>query len=179
MDFLDIHLLSNPYSPLILLAISIGIIAYYPNPGKWTPTRGDTTLTTSVSVGIYIGGWINYQMGAMTPTAEFLQPPYSILWPSTYMLFLAVIRTILGLALVVVTRSVFKTFGYNIVCFLLGRDPKEVKSSEDSLENKHKIMAELTYKFITYGMIGFDMQFLLPNLFKLLSIGRPDFFTEV
>jgi len=178
-DFVDLHLLTNPYSPLVLLLISVTLITWYPNPGKWTPTRGDTTLTTSVLVGLYIGAWINYQTGTMPEIAPFLHPPYPILWPSVKMLGLGVIRTFIGLLCVVLTRSLCKSFGYSIVCFMLGRDPNEVKNSEDSLENKHKMMAELTYKFITYGMIGLDTTFLLPNLFKFLSIGRPDFYTEV
>lgn len=81
--------------------------------------------------------------------------------------------------MVVVTRTVCKPFGYNLACAVLGRDPKEVKNSENTLENKHKIIADLTYKFITCGMIGLDTSFLVPNLFKFLNIGRPDFYTEV
>lgn len=179
VDMLDIHLLSNPYSPLLLLVLSIGIITYYPNPGKWTPTRGDTTLTTSFAFGVYFGAWINYQLGILTQTAPFLQPPYSILWPSPKMAIMLVVRTFIGLLIILATRTAFKKIGYSIACFLLGRDPNEVRSSENSLENKHKIMAELTYKFLTYGMIGVDVQFLAPALYKLIGIGRPDFFTEV
>lgn len=39
VDYLDQYFLTNPVAPLLLLVSSILMIVYYPNSGKWTPTR--------------------------------------------------------------------------------------------------------------------------------------------
>lgn len=62
---------------------------------------------------------------------------------------------------------------------LLGRDKNEVKASESSLENRDKIIVELSYKFFVCSIIGFNTNFLLPNAFKMLGIERPNFYTEI
>lgn len=176
VDYLDRLILESLWSPIFILAISISMITFYPNSGHWTPTRGDTTLTVSVCAGIQIGAWLTYQLGNMVPPLS--PPPYEIIWPSHAQLGCMVLRTVLGLCCVVATRAIGKSISYGFVCALLGRDKNELRNSENSLENKHKIIVELSYKYFTYGMIGFITQYLLPSVFKLLQIGRPDFYTE-
>lgn len=39
VDYLDNYLLTDATSPFLLLVLSILMIVYYPNSGKWTPTR--------------------------------------------------------------------------------------------------------------------------------------------
>lgn len=46
--------------------------------------RGDTTIIIGVSVGITIGAWTNYQLGAMTESSQ--PPPYAIIWPTYEMI---------------------------------------------------------------------------------------------
>ncbi|XP_037037469.1 sphingosine-1-phosphate phosphatase 1-like [Bradysia coprophila] len=177
VDYLDHIILSSPLSPLFVLAISILLIVYYPSPGKWTPTRGDTTMTISVTAGIQIGAWLNYQLNLLAaPTTE---PPYEIIWPTYRMLGLLLLRTTLGLCSVLATRAIAKSISYAFVCALLGKDKNELRNSENTLENRDKTIVELCYKYFTCGMIGFNTVYLLPNVFKLIGIGRPDFYTEI
>lgn len=136
-------------------------------------------MTTSVSAGILVGAWLNYQLGALQPPEITSTRPYEIIWPTQRMIGLMILRTILGLCCVVATRAIGKSIAYALVCALLGRDKTEVKKSENSLENRDKTIVELSYKFIVYGMIGFNTNYLLPNVFKMLNIGRPDFYTEI
>lgn len=176
VDYLDRLILESVYSPIFIFGISIALIIFYPDSGRWTPTRGDTTLTVSVTAGIQIGAWITYQMGNMVPPA--LPPPYEIIWPSYTQLGCIMLRTVLGMCCVMATRAIGKSVSYGFVCALLGRDKNELRNSENSLQNKHKIIVELSYKYFTYGMIGLITQYIVPNVFKLLEIGRPDFYTE-
>lgn len=177
VDYLDYHILTNPYSPIAVLFVSIMLIVCYPKSDKWTPTRGDTTMTISVCVGLQLGAWVNYQIGDLVPTN--LPPPYEIIWPNYQMIGLLLLRTVLGLCCIVATRAIAKFISYALVCAILGRDRKEIRNSENSLENKHKTIVDLCYKYFTYGMIGFNTQYLLPNAFKLVGLGRPDFYTEI
>lgn len=136
-------------------------------------------MIISVATGVLVASWLNYQLGALQPPGITSTRPYEIIWPTQRMLGLMILRTILGLCCVIATRAVGKSIAYAFVCMLLGRDQNEVKASESTLENRDKIIVELSYKFFVYSMIGFNINFLLPNVFKLLNIGRPDFYTEI
>lgn len=141
--------------------------------------RGDTTMTTSVATGLLVAAWLNYQTGAYQPPEITSTRPYVIIWPTYHMLGLTILRTILGLCCVIATKAFGKSISYAFVCMLLGRDKNEVKASESTLENRDKIIVELSYKFFVCGMIGFNTNYFLPNVFKMLNIGRPDFYTEI
>lgn len=95
------------------------------------------------------------------------------------MIGLIILRTVIGLCVVIATRAVGKSIAYAFVCMLLGRDKNEVKASENTLENCDKVIVELSYKFFVCSIIGFNTNYLLPNVFKMLNIGRPDFYTEI
>lgn len=133
-------------------------------------------MTTSFPVGIYIGAWLNYQLGAMQPSP--VDPPYAIIWPGHSMLGLILLRTVIGLSCVVATRAIAKSLTYAVLCALLGRDQNELRRSEHSLQNHDKTFVDLTYKYVACAGIGFITVYLLPNVFKALDIGRPDFYTE-
>ncbi|XP_055685157.1 sphingosine-1-phosphate phosphatase 2-like [Lutzomyia longipalpis] len=177
VDWIDIHILSHKFSPALVIVISILLITVYPSADRWTPTRGDTTLCLAVCVGIQIGAWINFQAGDMkVPTTE---PPYPVIWPSHRLLGQILLRTVLGLCAIVATRAIAKSVSYAFICAILGKSRDQVRQSPDTLENRTKILVDLFYKYFTYFWIGFNTQYLLPNFFKLLGIGRPDFYTEI
>lgn len=140
---------------------------------------GDTTIILSVATGILTAGWLNYQLGALQLPAITATRPYEIIWPTQRMIGLMILRTILGLCGVIATRALGKTIAYAFVCMLLGLDQNVVKQSQNTLENRDKIIVELSYKFFVYISIGMNINFLLPNAFKMLAIGRPEFYTEI
>lgn len=136
-------------------------------------------MIISFASGILVAAWLNYQLGALQPPDISSTRPYQIIWPTWPMTGLIILRTVLGLCCVIATRAVGKSIAYAFVCMLLGRDRNEIKKSETTLENRDKIIVELSYKFFVCGMIGFNTNYLLPNVFKMLGIGRPDFYTEI
>lgn len=177
VDKLDNYWLTNSLSPIILLVASILMIIYYPSSDKWTPTRGDTTMVVSVCVGVHIGAWLNYQLGHMVPSG--LIAPYTIIWPSYPMMGQTIIRTILGFCCLVGTRTIAKSASYNFCCALLRQNVNDVRNSENTLQNKHKTFVELCCKYFTCALIGFNTLYLLPNVFRILRIERPTFYTEI
>ncbi|KAJ8982898.1 hypothetical protein NQ317_004328 [Molorchus minor] len=177
VDYLDHYFLTSPIGPFLLLVLSVLMIVYYPNSGKWTPTRGDTTMILSVCVGIHIGAWLNYQTGLMVPSE--LLPPYVIMWPSYTMIGCLVLRTLIGFTCVILTRQICKSVTYHFLCALLKEDVDNLKKSENTLQNKHKTLVELCCKYVYCAMIGFNTLYLLPQLFKFMRIERPTFFTEI
>lgn len=136
-------------------------------------------MTTSVLTGILVAAWLNYQTGALQPPEITSARPYQIIWPTYNLIGLMILRTVLGLCCVIATRAIGKSIAYAFVCMLLGRDKNEVKASESTLENRDKIIVELSYKFFVCFLIGFITNYLMPNVFKMLRLGRPDFYTEI
>ncbi|KAJ9590722.1 hypothetical protein L9F63_016238 [Diploptera punctata] len=177
VDTLDHYLLTSHWSPLILLTVGICMVAFYPSSDRWTPTRGDTTMVVSVCIGVHIGAWTNYQLGVMSEHPD--PPPYAIIWPSYEMLGLSALRTVIGFCCIVATRALCKSASYATVCTLLRLNSRELRNSRNSIENRQKITVELSYKFITYALLGFNTLYLLPNVFRLIGIERPTFYTEI
>lgn len=177
VDRLDYWLLTTSYAPLLILLVAILMVLVYPTSLKWTPTRGDTTMCVALYAGIQIGAWINYQSGYIQVPA--LPPPYPVMWPSHAMLGHLILRTVIGLCCVLATRALGKSVCYALACAFLGRDQHELKQSQNCLTNTHKIFVDLSSKFCMAFMIGVNIQYLLPNVFKLIGIGRPDFYTEI
>lgn len=171
VDWTDMFLLTSRWSPLILLSLSICLLVFFPRSNIWTPTRGDTAMVVSVCVGIHLGAWANYQLGQMSePTTP---PPYKVIWPSYEMMGLTFLRSALGFSCILATRAICKSAGYATLCLLgLSTTPLD---SPSSLRNT----VELIFKYITYVLIGFNTLHLLPSTFKLLSIERPTFYTEI
>lgn len=134
-------------------------------------------MILSVCVGVHIGSWLNYQTGIMSPSD--LSQPYTIIWPSWNMLGRIILRTVLGFTGVLITRYLAKKYSYSAICTLLRLDERNVKESENTLQNKHKTIVELGCKYITCAMIGFNSLYLLPHLFRMLRIERPTFYTEM
>lgn len=134
-------------------------------------------MIVSVCAGILTGSWTNYQLGNMV--ASDADPPYRIIWPSVEMFGTSLLRTTLGFCGVLATRAIAKSVSYAFVCALLGRDKNELRDSEDSLDNGNKIIVECSYKYFTYGLIGFNTTYVFPNVFQLLLINRPTYYTEI
>lgn len=134
-------------------------------------------MILSVSVGVQIGAWFNYQTGIMS--AAELSPPYAIMWPSYTMMGYMILRTILGVSIVLGLRAVAKDFFYNIICGILKLDPEVMKNTEFSLENRKKNFVELSSKYLMCCLIGFCILYVIPLTFRYFNIERPTFYTEI
>ncbi|KOC63517.1 Sphingosine-1-phosphate phosphatase 1 [Habropoda laboriosa] len=177
VDITDYYILSNIWALTILIAISIGVIVYYPCGKKWTPTRGDTTMVVSVTTGVHLGAWLNYNTGVMlAPTKS---PPYHIIWPSYSMLSCLILRTLFGFCSILATRVICKFLSYQTMCAILKINSKVLMKSQNYSENKDKVLVDLVHKYITCFMIGVNTVYFLPKVFTIFGINRPTFYTEI
>ncbi|XP_046816110.1 sphingosine-1-phosphate phosphatase 1-like isoform X1 [Vespa crabro] len=177
VDALDYYIVTNLWVLTLLILISVTAVVYYPCSNKWTPTRGDTTMVVSVTAGVHAGAWLNYKTGALS--LSLLPPPYDIIWPSYRMSGCMILRTILGFCSVIGTKAICKSVCYTVICAVLKVNPNELMESENYLENKKKIFTDLVYKYLTCFMIGVNTVYLLPNVFTIIGIERPTFYTEL
>lgn len=134
-------------------------------------------MVVSVTAGVHTGAWLNYKAGALS--LSLLPPPYDIIWPSYRMSGFMILRTILGFCSVIGTKAICKSLCYTVICAILGVNSNELMESENYLENKKKIFTDLVYKYLTCFMIGVNTVYLLPNVFAIIGIERPTFYTEL
>ncbi|XP_066600646.1 sphingosine-1-phosphate phosphatase 2-like isoform X2 [Prorops nasuta] len=177
MEITDYYLVTNIWFLLILAAISICVIIYHPLSEKWTPTRGDTTMVVSVTVGVHIGTWLNYISGLYTTLT--LSPPFQITWPSFIMLSQLILRTVIGFSLVIGTKVTCKYLVYSIFCAIYKLNYKELLQSQNFSGNPKKIFIDLVSKYVICFMIGVNAVYLIPNIFTIIGIGRSTFYTEL
>ncbi|XP_023227373.1 sphingosine-1-phosphate phosphatase 1-like [Centruroides sculpturatus] len=170
VDYIDHFQLTCVYSPLVILSASVAMAILYPKSDRRSPARGDTTIILGTGAGIYLGAWLNFQLGIIRGPG--LPPPYQIIWPDYTLVGLALLRASIGILCVVASRAFFKSLSYAIVCYILRLDP-------NALETKQKTVVEMSYKFITYTTIGIMITYISPIVFRFLNIERITMFTEV
>ncbi|XP_018406860.1 PREDICTED: sphingosine-1-phosphate phosphatase 2-like [Cyphomyrmex costatus] len=177
VDITSSYIITNFWLVAMLIAISIAITIYYPSSYKWTPTRSDTAMVVSVTVGIYAGTWLNYYTGLLR-TPQVL-PPFHIGWPTYSMLSHLIIRTVLGFSGVIVTKIFCKSFSYIIICSILQINWRELMKCLDYNSNQNKVFVDLVYKYLFCFMLGVNTVYLFPQVFNIIGIGRPAFYMEV
>lgn len=118
---------------------------------------------------------MNYQCGYLKDTVAQSYPlHYEI---DDYTSF--GLRTVVGLVVVGATEFVGKELFYTILCSLLKEDKKNLKSMKNSVDHVRKNFIDLTTKFTTYSVLGFNTLFVVPLIFKYFNIQRDSFYTEI
>jgi sphingosine-1-phosphate phosphatase 1 len=170
LEPIDTFMIENAMSPPIALLGGWLICHYYPSLKKWSTARGDTTIIIGTVVGFSVGSFANNAFGFLHRPDE--PPLYEIVFPSTLGYVFAVVRTILGLLMILATRQFFKSSLLRLLCYLNQMDYK------DPVSKKEKKI-ELPYNYATYFAIGLVISFLAPLMFRVLSIERDYSFTEL
>lgn len=157
----DHQLLTNLICPVI--AVTAGFLLSYnwPKLDHYSTTRADTTVILGVGAGTCVGVWLTNQLGlTYIPAGDF---PLTIP-PITFNLLLKVIlRFILGVFLLVVTRYVAKTLSLKV----LGSWYKV--SMHDQLV-KQRLEIEVPYKYVTYTSIGIVGTAIVPWIYHMLDL---------
>jgi len=174
VDYLDPILLKHQYGGIFLLLGGIALAVMSPGGDRWTPARGDTVVILGSCVGLNMGAWMNYQLGIIRGPS--LDPPYPVIWPSYGMLGMSLLRLAIGLVVVYATKAIIKALG-SLILKRVTR-PSNTFSSVINCTRK-EVFVELTYKFITYSSVSFNVVFLSPVVFRLIGIERPTFHTEI
>ena len=124
-----------------------------------------------------MGNWCNYQLGILKGPP--LQPPYPILWPTYETYVVTILRMAIGGVVINATRAIAKPLVFYTSAFIVNANPSELKLQKPTVENKKKLVTELTTKFFAYLAVGFSCTFIVPIVFRVISCERATFHTEV
>ena len=108
-DDLDAFILENPYSPFVSVSLGILLCVIYPAEKTWSPARMDTYIIVAAGTGCAVGFWLNFEMGWIYRAPGF--PPYHIIYPDGSILMLMLLRTLVGVVVLVAVRAVCKKIG--------------------------------------------------------------------
>jgi hypothetical protein len=127
-----------------------------------------------VFVGVELGTWLNYQIGYLNDNNVTLPLEYGI--NSYNSIFF---RTIVGLAIAGLTEFIGKLVVYDSLCLYFKKDKQILKETANSVDNTEKNFIDLSTKFVTYAVLGVNVVFFVPLIYKFLNIQRDSFYTEI
>lgn len=136
--------------------------------------RGDTCTIAAVFSGIEMGNWLNHHLGLLNLID--IPNPRSLEYGGFYNL---AVRTIIGLFIAGLTEYLMKLVSFSLLSRFVGEDSKKLKASENSVKNVKKNFVDLTSKFVTYFLLGFNLMLLVPTIQKYFNVHREGFFSEM
>lgn len=177
VDHFDRPLVTSPWAPILPLVFAALAIRHYPGSDRWTPARGDTTASIGVTVGVQLAHQLSFHLNLMCHRSG--PAPFPILWPSsTKTSLILLLRIVVGFLVFLVTRAIGKPLVQSAACFIMQKDPKKVFEQERDVENRERLAAELTHKFVTYMACGFNTILLVPAILWQLGVGRIGCWTD-
>ncbi|CAG7731341.1 unnamed protein product [Allacma fusca] len=159
VDWLDPIILTDEFGALYMLSGAILLALCSPGGDRWTPARGDTVVILGSAVGLITGAWMNYQLGIISSNGPAIDMPFPVMWPSYKMLGLSLLRLVIGLCIVLITRQIAKSTTKTFFAGLVQSKNISCVSNPTSRE----IFVELSNKFVTYLIVGFNIVFLAPR----------------
>lgn len=163
LEPIDNFIMNFESAPWILFPLGLLICYAYPTVKRWSTTRSDTAIVVGTVVGFSIGCALNNYIGLLHKPDK--PPLYDIRYPDAIGYFEVVVRTLLGMLVLVMTRQAFKPLIKYILCKVLFLNPGCV----DSMRKKR---IEITSNYMTYLILGFNVTFTSPYIFRLLHIER-------
>lgn len=160
----------EPASISILIPLGLLICYSYPTVKRWSTTRSDTATVIGCVVGFSIGASLNNYMGLLDKPDK--PPLYDIRYPDAFGWSVVVFRTILGMVVLVAYRTISKPIWKRLLCAIFFQDRKDV-------ECLRKKRIEIPLSYFTYLILGFNVTFSSPYLFRLLNIQRDYSYTEL
>lgn len=143
---------------------------YYPSVKQWSTARGDTTIIIGTVCGFSVGAFLNNQFGFWVRPSE--PPLYDILFPNALGYLHLVVRTALGILMFLACRYILKKSLLRLICHLNRLD------YQDPASKKLKCV-ELPYYYLSYFVLGTNIAFMSPFVFRMLNIERDERYTEL
>lgn len=151
------------YAPLVIIVshVSLGLVAF--SLDSWSTSRGDTAQALGTGAGAALATYVNYQLGLM------LDPPLSSL-PLTLpalsigLVARSLLRFLIGVAVLLVTRMIMKAVTIPFLCRLFGLPSDDVRQARQHMK------VELPYRYIVYSVVGFSCVSVVPFLFTIFNL---------
>ncbi|XP_056150728.1 sphingosine-1-phosphate phosphatase 1-like [Lampris incognitus] len=163
LDKIDTFYMINPYAPLVIVLshVSLGLVAF--SLDSWSTSRGDTAQALGTGVGAALATHVNHQLGLLVdPPLSML--PLTLPLMSMTLVMHSLLRFLIGVAVLLITRMVMKAITIPFLCQVFGLPSSDVRQARQHMK------IELPYRYIVYSVVGFNCVFLVPLLFSILNL---------
>nr|XP_060610276.1 sphingosine-1-phosphate phosphatase 1 [Anolis sagrei ordinatus] len=163
VDLVDSFNLTCKYAPLIIISLHLALGIFSFTLDTWSTSRGDTAQILGCGAGVACGSHVNYLLGLMPdPSTEMLP----IVTPSFTVTILgkAMLRLLIGVVLLLLTKTAMKKITIPLACKIFRISNGDIQQARQRME------VELPYRYITYGMVGFSLIFLIPSMFLIMGL---------
>ncbi|XP_031136270.1 sphingosine-1-phosphate phosphatase 1 [Sander lucioperca] len=163
LDLIDGFNLTCRYAPLIIVCLHLGLGLFSFTLDTWSTSRGDTAQILGTGAGVALASHVNHYLGLM-PDPALEQLPFALPGLSAGLVGAGVLRLVLGVLVLMATRALMKAVTIPLVCRVFGVPSADVRKARQHME------VELPYRYIVYGAVGFNVQFLVPFLFSYIGL---------
>nr|XP_056707656.1 sphingosine-1-phosphate phosphatase 1 [Euleptes europaea] len=163
VDLVDNFNLTYKYAPLIIISLHLALGVFCFTLDTWSTSRGDTSQILGCGAGVACGSHMNYILGLMPdPSPEMFPMPV----PSFTVTILgkAMLRLLIGVVILLLIKTAMKKVTIPLACKIFRIPYSDIRQARQRME------VELPYRYITYGMVGFTLMFLIPSLFCLMGL---------
>ncbi|XP_036887026.1 sphingosine-1-phosphate phosphatase 1 isoform X2 [Sturnira hondurensis] len=163
VDLIDNFNQTHKYAPLIIIGLHLALGIFSFTLDTWSTSRGDTAEILGSGAGIACGSHVAYNMGLMLDPSVDMLP--LVRPPITVTLFgKAIMRILIGMVFVLIVRNIMKKITIPLACKIFSIPCDDIRKARQHVE------VELPYRYITYGMVGFSITFLVPYIFFFIGI---------
>uniref|UniRef100_A0A8C7Z0A5 Sphingosine-1-phosphate phosphatase 1a n=1 Tax=Oryzias sinensis TaxID=183150 RepID=A0A8C7Z0A5_9TELE len=160
---IDSYYMMGQYSPLVVLVshVSLGLVAF--SLDSWSTSRGDTAQALGTAAGAALASHMNYQLGLLQdPPLSSL--PLTLPALSAGLVLRSLLRFLIGVAVLLLTRMMMKAVTIPFLCRLFGLPADDVRQA------RQQMRVELPYRYIVYSVVGFSCVFFVPQLFSIFNL---------
>lgn len=163
LDKIDSYYMMDHYAPLVIIIshVSLGLVAF--SLDSWSTSRGDTAQALGTGAGAALATHVNYQLGLLVdPPLSSLPltlPPLSV-----SLVVCSLLRFVIGVAVLLVTRMVMKALTIPFLCRLFGLPTDNIRLARQHMK------VELPYRYIVYSVVGFSCVSVVPLLFRIFNL---------
>lgn len=162
LDLTDLVVLHTRWAPVLVLGLPLVLALLCFRLDAWSTSRGDTAQILGSGAGVTLASHVNAQLGfSRDPTTASITLPDLTVW----ILLTVLLRMLLGVAVLVLTRAVMKSLTLASLCRVFPST-----AGGDVRRARQHMHIELPYRYIVYSTVGFNVLFLVPLLFSYLQL---------
>lgn len=161
LDLTDQVVLHTSWAPVLIMGLPFILSLLSFQLDAWSTSRGDTAQILGSGAGITLASHVNVRLGfSRDPLSATLSLPHITSWTILTIL----LRMIIGVAVLVLTRAVMKTLTLACLCRAFPSAGGDVRQARQHMH------IELPYRYIVYSTVGFSVLFVVPLLFSYLQL---------
>ncbi|KAM8833238.1 sphingosine-1-phosphate phosphatase 1-like [Synchiropus picturatus] len=161
LDVIDSFIMTWHSAPLVIVSVHVGLGLFCFTLDTWSTSRSDTAQILGTGSGVALASHVNYRLGLL-PDPDRL--PLTLPALGAGLVLTCLFRLLLGVLVLMGTRELMKALTIPLLCRLVGLPGHDVRKARQHME------VELPHRYLVYCAVGFNVLFLVPIIFNLLSL---------